>query len=767
MEINIQNQNLFEDKLKKGIVIFAGAGFSVLKSKDGTKLPTAEELKNEIIQHFNLSSVEAGGDLSYVSEFCVESEYQMFLRERFTVKDYNPLYNALNSINLKAFATTNIDNIIRLVVDNGNRFYLKNIREYGACINDPNELAYIPLHGDIADINSKLYFGKFDLSLVNQDNSDLFSYLLSTLSTNTILFWGYSFNDSGVLSVIKDLIKKNHSNIWVQVLPDDNMSKNLFESKGCNIIQADTETLLKWISEKGIEKDLSPSENRLDSSLNKYKIPDMTKVATVPTHDYYQQGATEWYPIITGVPYERNCVVQAEDFALKYKNVIVSGCHFSGKTTILMQLAKKVDSRNKIYISDATKEKAQYILQKTNHTETWVFFDNCCSDIQAFLVFAKAKNIKLVGTADDYSLETVKHVLAANISYRIIDCSNIAHDEAANMYQSIPDGLRRSPFCYKKSPEEKFTMLEFISNNVERAYTNRHIKNILTKLKQNDLNVFLTVIAAAYFSQNSSAISCQTIANMLDLNIYPEAYNLINYAADYLRSFNFELSQDNNEIDYYVLRSRLLINCTRKVLIEDFKEDYAGLIKRMIFRVNPYSILRYDIFRRKAYDSELFHRLFSCEEATNLYEYLYKKDDNPYTLQQMALCQGLFGDYENAFKNIDRALALKPNNFSFKNSQAIILFEANHCNRAPNSVSYMKQALSILESCYENDKRKLYHAQKYAEFSIVMAEEFGIYDYLEKANDWLFQMTEDSVSDSYKTKSLKEKLSTLLTKLNS
>ena len=79
----------------------------------------------------------------------------------------------------------------------------------------------------------------------------------------------------------------------------------------------------------------------------------------------------------------------------------------------------------------------------------------------------------------------------------------------------------------------------------------------------------------------------------------------------------------------------------------------------------------------------------------------------------------------------------------------------------------MKQALSILESCYENDKRKLYHAQKYAEFSIVMAEEFGIYDYLEKANDWLFQMTEDSVSDSYKTKSLKEKLSTLLTKLNS
>lgn len=80
-----------------------------------------------------MSSVEAGGDLSYVSEFCVESEYQMFLRERFTVKDCNPLYNALNSINLKAFATTNIDNIPLMV---GYKCGLRLGEVFGLCWED-------------------------------------------------------------------------------------------------------------------------------------------------------------------------------------------------------------------------------------------------------------------------------------------------------------------------------------------------------------------------------------------------------------------------------------------------------------------------------------------------------------------------------------------------------------------------------------------------------------------------------------------------------
>ena len=35
-------------------------------------------------------------------------------------------------------------------------------------------------------------------------------------------------------------------------------------------------------------------------------------------------------------------------------------------------------------------------------------------------------------------------------------------------------------------------------------------------------------------------------------------------------------------------------------------------------------------------------------------------DKNPYILQQLALCRGLFGDYANAFADIDKAVNSKP-----------------------------------------------------------------------------------------------------------
>ena len=48
MAIHIQNEALFKDKLKKGICVFAGAGFSTLESPSGKKLPVGDELCKEV-----------------------------------------------------------------------------------------------------------------------------------------------------------------------------------------------------------------------------------------------------------------------------------------------------------------------------------------------------------------------------------------------------------------------------------------------------------------------------------------------------------------------------------------------------------------------------------------------------------------------------------------------------------------------------------------------------------------------------------------------
>lgn len=96
----------------------------------------------------------------------------------------------------------------------------------------------------------------------------------------------------------------------------------------------------------------------------------------------------------------------------------------------------------------------------------------------------------------------------------------------------------------------------------------------------------------------------------------------------------------------------------------------------------------------------MFFNLFSINEATDIYNYLFTQDNNPYTLQQLALCLGLFGDYENAFIEINKAMNLKPSNFSFKNSQAILMFECNNKNHREGSLEYMAKAMKILEQCY-------------------------------------------------------------------
>ena len=120
--MNIELKDLFLKKLESGINLFTGAGFSVLPNLKGEFLPTADQLCDEIQKEFGLSDeIVNDHDLPYISEFCSEQEYQDFLRKRFTVTEYNPLYNVINKINIRTYATTNIDNIFRLVIEKNNR----------------------------------------------------------------------------------------------------------------------------------------------------------------------------------------------------------------------------------------------------------------------------------------------------------------------------------------------------------------------------------------------------------------------------------------------------------------------------------------------------------------------------------------------------------------------------------------------------------------------------------------------------------------------
>lgn len=90
--MKIELEDLFIQKLKDGINLFTGAGFSVLPSKTGEKLPTGNELCDVLRKKYLMNDIPDDQGLAYVSEFCPEQEYQNYLRSRLTVSSYNPLY---------------------------------------------------------------------------------------------------------------------------------------------------------------------------------------------------------------------------------------------------------------------------------------------------------------------------------------------------------------------------------------------------------------------------------------------------------------------------------------------------------------------------------------------------------------------------------------------------------------------------------------------------------------------------------------------------
>ena len=147
------------------------------------------------------------------------------------------------------------------------------------------------------------------------------------------------------------------------------------------------------------------------------------------------------------------------------------------------------------------------------------------------------------------------------------------------------------------------------------------------------------------------------------------------------------------------------------------------------------------------------HHLPVCWEKGRLCR-IYRFDNSAYTLQQQALCKAYLGDFSGAFSDIDKALNKSRSNFSIRNSHAIILFEANKGKRTPIAEEGMAKAMSMLQECFHSDKRKVYHAQKFADFALYLAKEWGKKDYLEDAQTWLEQIVTSGESQSVRTKNL-------------
>ena len=90
------------------------------------------------------------------------------------------------------------------------------------------------------------------------------------------------------------------------------------------------------------------------------------------------------------------------------------------------------------------------------------------------------------------------------------------------------------------------------------------------------------------------------------------------------------------------------------------------------------------------------------------------------------------------------------------------MFEANKSTPSPESISYMKKAMEILKQCYADDKRKIYHAQKFAEFALVLHSDYDCNEFLEDARIWLYEIVSEDQFISRRTQKLREQISSAL-----
>ena len=237
--VTIEHQNTLEHAFKNGINLFMGAGFSTLaKDKEGRVLPVGSQLGKELANYFHKNPNFSLPQLSTILESTVQKEYYEYLLSRFTVEYVDPLYNNIRKLNIKSIYTTNIDNLIYKIYDNGWGKFLNNQYEEGPSP-DSNAINFLALHGSVISLPHRFVFDINSLANIYDDVPRIWNCLAREIEIRPTIFIGYSFSDSSVIQAIttQQRFQNIRKDIWVVLRKEDQQYAELYQSMGFKIIK--------------------------------------------------------------------------------------------------------------------------------------------------------------------------------------------------------------------------------------------------------------------------------------------------------------------------------------------------------------------------------------------------------------------------------------------------------------------------------------------------------------------------------------------------
>jgi len=591
----------------------------------------------------------------------------------------------------------------------------------------------------------------FDVSSINNaysTNPKIWNQLTLDFERKITLFWGYGLQDTGVIQALTSSNSNisNHKDKWIIIRNSDDDIIFYFEALGFNIIIADTDDFLAYLN--NLNTGHEPGQSKVTPELKYYFekniIPKSNKNLLVrPILEFFSGNPPTWYDVFSNQIYKTSHFNKIKNFIYSKKNLIIQGAPVSGKTTLMMQIAIEIDNQLKFIFENLQLKKAQLISNALKGQAAVIFIDNFSDSLDAFNYLSKYENITLIGIERTHNFSSISHLIDSN-KFNIYNVTELTDSDLQGIYDNLPISTRYAKLNKEKNKDyEKDTIFEFVKRNVKHNTIKQRFIEVFENLKKHDFKLTEFLVLTAYAHNCRIPVSFEMIYSYFngELSHFDEVFELRNQLNDLVKDYSGDLNTDEDQ-DYYFPRSYFIAETIIDVIHSDVLKNV--MLKTLINIPNT-RIPFYNIFRKYSYDKNLALKAFpNWKEGMEFYEKVYDMDfNNPYVLQQGALYLANKRKFTTAFEWIDRAITQTNNRyFSIRNSHAIILFDAN-INSADDTPSIRKQldnSMQILEKCFNDDKRKVFHAIRYAE----QAKEYinKYYDskaisYVQKAKDWL------------------------------
>ena len=755
--MKIENENTFKTSLQKGMNLFLGAGFSVhakgtFESKPKA-MPVGDALRKEILKEFNrdVNSQIALPQLCQIISKTQRNSLNDFLRNRFTVTEFDALYGNIERINIKSIFTTNIDNLVFKIFEDSQNYYVNDIALRGPSMVGASAIDYIALHGSVVHPSSEgLDFSPVEIaSSFERDKDKWFGYLGRVQQTPT-LYWGYSMADAGVLQALakESSNGRERAPAWVTLRTEDEEAIEYYSSLGFQIIVAETSDLLKYFGQLKIEKKPGTPKRLLDRRFQEYLIPAVSNVPVRSLVEFYLGAEPTWYDIFLGNLHKTQYFGAVQNSIAGGRNCLLIGAAVTGKSTLLKLLANSIsDTVQPIFIEDITPEKAR-LLKKDIDTEgvqVVVFIDNAADAWEAIAILNASDNIQIVAAERDYIFDSVAHRFPRK-EFEIFGVSGLSQIDAQAVQDKIPAGIQRtnSQSLNWDDLHVDFdpTFFEVLDSSIAGHLLADRFMEALKELKQEAPEKHDLLLLCCYLYSCRIPTSVDVASSFLATRVSDPTvvHNLLNGMTTLLSPYEGSLAAISQ--DYFVPRSRTVAEAVMKRI---GWTDLRDLLVRFHSEVSPTKIPRYDIFRRMAYDANLTNRAFpEWEDGLKFYEDCFARDASHSFKQQGAVYLLRKKQYPLAFKWIDDAMSIAgKRGASVRNTYAVILFNANYDkpSSAAEVVASLDESMRILQKCYTDDLRRVYHAKVFADQSIKYAEKFPLsplsIEYLDQAADWL------------------------------